>query len=160
MFFTWCQAHLEGSDSDDDEDNPDEDNDDDNHGDNDDDPDDKDDNNRDDYENDTDDDDDDDYKDNNDDDDDDDYKDDNDDDNEDDNDDEDDDLDQVIQGKNREVEGPPFSFGAKEHLFVFVFLCSVLFPFYFHGVILSLIRTYLTFINFFNNFFLSDRFPL
>lgn len=168
MFFTWCQAHLDGSDSDDDDDNPNEDNDDDNHGDNDEDPDDEDDDHGDDYEDDDDDDDDvDDYKDDNDDDDDneddndddddDDHEGDNDDnngdDNEGDNDDDDDDLDQVIKGENREEEGPSFSFRSKELLFVFVFLCSVLFPFYFHGVISSLIYTYLTFINLSNHFF-------
>ena len=168
MFFTWCQAHLDGSDSDDDDDNPNEDNDDDNHGDNDEDPDDEDDDHGDDYEDDDDDDDDvDDYKDDNDDDDDneddndddddDDHEGDNDDnngdDNEGDNDDDDDDLDQVIKGENKEEEGPSFSFRSKELLFVFVFLCSVLFPFYFHGVISSLIYTYLTFINLSNHFF-------
>ena len=170
MFFTWCQAHLDGSDSDDDDDNPNEDNDDDNHGDNDEDPDDEDDDHGDDYEDDDDDDDDvDDYKDDNDDDDneddnddddDDDHEGDNDDNNGDDNkrvndddDDDDDDLDQVIKGENREEEGPSFSFRSKELLFVFVFLCSVLFPFYFHGVISSLIYTYLTFINLSNHFF-------
>ena len=169
MFFTWCQAHLDGSDSDDDDDNPNEDNDDDNHVDNDEDPDDEDDDHGDDYEDDDDDDDDDDvddYKDDNDDDDNEDDNDDNDDDdhegdnddnngddNEGDNDDDDDDLDQVIKGENREEEGPSFSFRSKELLFVFVFLCSVLFPFYFHGVISSLIYTYLTFINLSNHFF-------
>ena len=168
MFFTRCQAHLDGSDSDDDDDNPNEDNDDDNHGDNDEDPDDEDDDHGDDYEDDDDDDDDDvdDYKDDNDDDDNEDDNDDNDDDdhegdnddnngddNEGDNDDDDDDLDQVIKGENREEEGPSFSFRSKELLFVFVFLCSVLFPFYFHGVISSLIYTYLTFINLSNHFF-------
>ena len=167
MFFTWCQAHLDGSDSDDNDDNPNEDNDDDNHGDPNEDPDDEDDDHGDDYEDDDDDDDDeDDYKDDNedddneddnDDDDDDDHEGDNDDndgdDNEGDNDDDDDDLDQVIKGENREEEGPSFSFRSKELLFVFVFLCSVLFPFYFHGVISSLIYTYLTFINLSNHFF-------
>ena len=167
MFFTWRQAHLDGSDSDDDDDNPNEDNDDDNHGDNDEDPDDEDDDHGDDYEDDDDDDDDvDDYKDDNDDDDNEDDNDDNDDDdhegdnddnngddNEGDNDDDDDDLDQLIKGENREEEGPSFSFRSKGLLFVFVFLCSVLFPFYFHGVISSLIYTYLTFINLSNHFF-------
>ena len=59
----------------------------------------------------------------------------------------------MIKGENREEEGPSFSFRSKELLFVFVFLCSVLFAFYFHGVISSLIYTYLTFINLSNHYF-------